>query len=504
MSVNEGDLAARPPPVAGALAPGVAGMGVVRRVGRVAVTVGTVGAVLAAGVWAYSANVGAGRARMDMSMRVTSGDTPFPVSLVLVQSERMAGRVTYTGSVAPFNEEDIYPRVTGRIVEMPVYPGDAVRAGQVVARLDDIELSSRLQEAEAMLAAAQAGQAQVEADVVVARHGIAQVERELAAVEAELAYALAVAKRSERLVQVGAIAQQEYENDRSMATALEARREAARAKLEQARALEMSARRRLEASASMVAQAKAQLHTARVVRDYVDILAPSAGYVVKRLVAPGVLVQPGMAILKLTQIDRVRLQANVGEQDIASIRVGSPVTVTTSGAGRPAIRARVTSVFPFVDQGARTAVVEAVVGNPGRRLLPGQYVTMQFTTAERAGALTVPRGAVTRLGGTATVWTVRDGRAEPRMVETGLEDPERVEIVSGLAGGEQVIARGHEGLYAGARVAEASAPAPLGPGPGDPQGPGMSEQLGPGRPASGPAPRPAAPATPRGGAHDGH
>lgn len=195
-----------------------------------------------------------------------------------------------------------------------------------------------------------------------------------------------------------------------------------------------------------MAQAQAQLRTARVVRDHVDILAPSAGYVVKRLVAPGVLVQPGMAILKLTQIDRVRLQANVGEQDIAAIRVGSPVTVTTAGGGQAAIRACVTSVFPFVDQGARTAVVEAVVGNPGRRLLPGQYVTMQFTTAERAGALTVPRGAVTRLGGTATVWTVRDGQAEPRMVETGLEDPERVEIVSGLAGGEQVIARGHEGL----------------------------------------------------------
>ena len=115
-----------------------------------------------------------------------------------------------------------------------------------------------------------------------------------------------------------------------------------------------------------------------------------------------------------------------------------------------------TSVFPFVDPGPRTAVVEAVVDNPGRRFLSGQYVQMEFVTGERAGALTVLRAAVSRMGGKTTVWVVQDGRAEPREVTTGLESPERIEITRGLRGDERVIARGHEGLYAGARVAEAS------------------------------------------------
>jgi len=282
-------------------------------------------AVLAAGAWAYWANFGPGaKQAMDMGMRVTSGTTPFPVTVAPVERGPVRGTAVYTGSVAPFNEEDIYPRVTGRIVEMPVYPGDAVRAGQVVARLDDVELSSRVREAEAMAATAQANRAQMEADVVAAQHGIVQMDKELAMVEAELTYARAVAARSERLVGSGAISRQEYENDRSMATALEAKREAARAKLEQARAMELSARKKLEAADAMVAQGRAALRTATVVRDYVTILAPSTGYVVKRHVAPGVLVQPGMAILKLAQIDRVRLQANVGEKDVGSIRVGSP------------------------------------------------------------------------------------------------------------------------------------------------------------------------------------
>jgi len=413
-------------------------------------------ALVAAGVWAYRANLSAGRPAMDMTMRVSAGATPFPVTLATVERRAISGTVVYTGSIVPFNEEDIFPRVTGRIVEVPVYPGDAVRAGQVVARLDDLELSSRVREAEATAVSAQANRAQMEADVVAAAQAVVQAEKELAMVEAELAYAKSVAARSEHLVGVGAIPQQEYENDRAMALSQEAKRAAAQAKVEQSRAMETSARKKLEAAEAMAVQGRAALRTATVVRDYVTIVAPTSGYVAKRLVAPGVLVQPGTPILKITQIDRVRLQANVGEKDVASIRVGSPVAVTTVGTNEPVTGARVTAVFPFVDQGARTAVVEALVENRERRLLPGQYVTMQFSTGERPDATVVPRSAVARLGGKATVWVVRDGRVEARIVSTGLEDPDRVEITQGLAVGDLVVARGGEGLYSGARVVDVS------------------------------------------------
>jgi RND family efflux transporter MFP subunit len=253
----------------------------------------------------------------------------------------------------------------------------------------------------------------------------------------------------------------------------------------------------------MVAQAEAQARTARVVRDYVTIVAPSAGYVVKRLVAPGVLVQPGMPILKITQVDRVRLQANVGEKDLASIRVGAQVRVTTMASGAAPIEARVTSVFPFVDPGARTAVVEAVVDNPGRRLVPGQYVTMRFTTGKRAEAVSVPRSAVARLGGKATVWVVEGDRVEPREVLLGLEDSERVEVARGLAAGERVVARGHEALYADARVRAVTAG-----GPGDRAPAGKPDAMpGMDMPAAGPKGTPVAPNADdaaKGGKHSGH
>lgn len=448
-------------------------------------------ALLAAGAWAWYANTTTARPAMDMSVRASAATSAFPVATATAQQGGITGAVTYTGTVAPFNEEDIFPRVTGRIVEMPVYPGDAVRAGQVLARLDDVELSSRVREAEAMAAAARANRAQMEADLLAARHGVGQMERELAMVEAELQYAKGVAARSERLFAVGAIARQEYENDATMAASLDAKRSAAEAKLEQARATEVAARRKVEAADAMVEQGRAAARTAAIVRDYVTIVAPGNGHVVKRLVAPGVLVQPGMPILKVARIDRVRLQANVGERDIGRIRLGAPVVVTAPGAGGEPLTARVTAVFPFVDPGARTAVVEALVDNAGRRFLPGQYVQMEFVTGERRDTITVPRAAVSRLGGTATVWIVRDDRVERRDVTTGLESADRVEIAAGLAPGDRIVVRGHEGLFAGARVAES------------PGAKGGREGAGPpaGSPATG-APRPEAPR--KEGGHAGH
>lgn len=71
------------------------------------------------------------------------------------------------------------------------------------------------------------------------------------------------------------------------------------------------------------------------------------------------------------------------------------------------------------------------------------------------------------MGGKATVWVVKDGRAEPYQVTTGLEGPERIEIARGLVGDERVIARGHDGLYAGARVVDMSGAAPPKPAAAD-------------------------------------
>ena len=351
----------------------------------------------AAAAWAYYANVYSAKPAMDMNMRVSAGDAAFPIVAAAVERAPVRGVVTYTGAVAAFNEEDIFPRVTGRIVEMLVYPGDAVRAGQVVARLDDVELTSRVREAEAMAVTAQANRAQMEADVTASGYGVVQMERSrpwwrrswrtpAACAAARSGWWPPARSRGRSTRTIGRWPRRSRPSARPP-----------RAKLEQARAMEISARRKLDAAESMVTQGRAAeadgADRARL-RQYRGADRRLRGQAPRGPGRPGAA---GQAILKIAQVDRVRLQANVGEKDIALIRVGSPVTVTTTAG--PGLTARVTSVFPFVDQGSRTAVVEAIVDNRDRRLLPGQYVTMAFVTGERAEAITVPRGAVARPAG---------------------------------------------------------------------------------------------------------
>jgi multidrug efflux system membrane fusion protein len=149
--------------------------------------------------------------------------------------------------------------------------------------------------------------------------------------------------------------------------------------------------------------------------------------------------------------------------------------------------------------------VEAIVQNQARRFLPGQYVTMQFVTGERVDALTVPRTAVARMGAKAHVWVIEGDQAKPLEVTTGLENPDRVEITKGLVGTERVIAQGHEGLYAGARVTDVSGVKKTTPAaPAAPGGmPGMSESATPGPRGGAPA-KPQEPAKGGGGAHGTH
>ncbi|MBI3947139.1 MAG: efflux RND transporter periplasmic adaptor subunit [Armatimonadetes bacterium] len=581
---------------------------------------------------------------MDMSVMKAPVGT---AAVVTEKAERGAfdARVTYTGTVVAFNDEDIYPRVTGWIRQMPVYPGDRVKPGQLVTRLDEQELVSKVSEAafarlsaeqmQAQMAAeeaqARAMQAQAAAEEDYARGGVTEAENELAAaramikqadrekasaqsaqralrseveaaqeaeaqadaevsnaqaelasMEADLAAAQANAaswrprlKRSEVLQQKGAISLEELQRDEAEATAAEAMVSAAQAKVRRARAgvsnseagvrqaaamvraaeakadqmqedvdaaaarldqaqasteasrarvVQMramvtkagaslqsanagvsAAARKKQSAAASAAQMSAALTTASVVKGYTEIRASAPGVVTQRLVSPGVLVNPGTPILRIAQIDQVRLQANVAEQDVAGIRVGSPVRVTNMKDPGNVVETKVTAVFPAADPSARTVVVEALTPNPGHRFLPGQYISMEIATQRTENAVTVPGSALVEVTPDQTgvfftekekaVWVVRTRKSDPDAkteyyctmhpevvsdkpgdcpkclmkleprtksgnlfasqvrVKVGPGDGKRTVILSGLEGGEDVITAGHRYLREGDAVA---------------------------------------------------
>jgi multidrug efflux pump subunit AcrA (membrane-fusion protein) len=530
-----------------------------------------------------------------------------PVATEIVKPRPFEVAVTYTGTVAPLNEELVLARVTGRLTWMPYYAGDRIRKGQLVARLDNAggeyaareaeaaygvlaalherhmaeaekeQARAQKRQAEAMLEAAKAmlreaermvaekqgmrdealsmvqsaesevlgaerslqlAQAQkreaermvtaleselqtvreqineADAELERARQEVDAAKQELAMAKADLNYWQAEIERAKTLYEQKAISKDELQREQAqfemaqakvkaaeakvrqaeaMVRAAEARKrqaqnmlrqkeaelaaakervaqmqamvEMAQAKLAQARAMAQAARAKVRQSEAalqaaqaklaqvnaeiakaqaMVQEAEAGIHrgerhvlhaealkaqsqaaltVARIVRGYTEIRSLTDGYVVERLVSPGTLVTAGTPILRIAQLDIVRVQAFVSEKDLARIRLGTPITVRSLKDGKE-WSAKVTAIFPSADPTTRTGLVEALVPNidgtrdEGRgtgnlKLLPGQSVVIKIVKRRIPNAITVPNEAITQFNNQPAVWV-----AEP-MSETG-------------------------------------------------------------------------------------
>jgi RND family efflux transporter MFP subunit len=392
---------------------------------------------------------------MDMSLMVPPAGI-VPVAIEEVKSGPFAASVRCAGTVAPYEEQEVFPRAEGRIVEMPVYPGDEVKKGALLARLDAPELSFRTASAEQEAQGAQ--------DSAVAMDDeVARMESELDAMKSERDSAAADTDfrdrelvRMEELYKNGAVSRSEIEQERSMNAQSHAMLRKSKASVGAAQSDLENAGKRRKSMRSMSRSGSLRADSERIVEGYLEIHSELNGVVTQRLVSPGTLARQGVAILKVARIDRVRLQANLGESDAARIEVGNQVRVTTPRRPGKVFDAKVTSIFPATDPTARTSVIEAAIDNPKNVFLPGDYVSMEIGTGEKPEAISVPDRAIVRWGngGKPAVWAMVSGedgkpRARLKTVAIGLANGDATEIVSGLVSGDRVVVDGGAELREG-------------------------------------------------------
>jgi len=205
-------------------------------------------------------------------------------------------------------------------------------------------------------------------------------------------------------------------------------------------------------AAAGLAMAQAGLREVNVHLGYLDIVAPAAGVVARRMVDPGDMANPGMPLIVLEQPGRMKVVAHVGERDVASVQAGDSVTVDVTSLPGADYRAVIDRVVPAANPGSRTYDVEAHVDNADGRLRSGMFARMAIPVGTRP-AVVVPAAAIIRRGQLTGVWTVDDaGRAGLRWVRVGREFGENVEVLSGLAGGETVVVSAAAPLVEGDKV----------------------------------------------------
>jgi len=215
----------------------------------------------------------------------------------------------------------------------------------------------------------------------------------------------------------------------------------------------------LDDAAANLAVAEADLALVNARLDKTRLTAPFAGMVGKRRVSPGAYVQPGMPIVDLARIDRLRVLFTAPETYLGRLDIGATVSVHTIAYPDLELVGTVDVINPVLDRTSRSAEVIARIDNPGRELRPGMSAEVTVVLDRRPNALTIPAEAVFFQGGQSFVYTVAaDSTVALAPVSLGGRNATSVEVTGGLDASQTVVRAGHQKLFPGARVAPVSAP----------------------------------------------
>jgi len=196
---------------------------------------------------------------------------------------------------------------------------------------------------------------------------------------------------------------------------------------------------------------KVSLEEAELNLAYADVEAPISGVIMKRMVELGSLVRSNQEIFTIADMDPLLVRIFVPERRMYQLRADQAATVVVEALPERAFKGRIRMISPEVDPASGTVKVTLEVPADGL-LKPGMFSTVRIITDSRPNALIIPKKALILETDADDVFTVEDGKVKVVDVELGFVEGNRVEIVSGLEEGMQVVTVGHEGLKEGSAV----------------------------------------------------
>lgn len=349
---------------------------------------------------------------------------PMTVELGSVKRGDVAAHLTVVGNLVGLQTVDVAPRIAGRLLSVSVEMGDQVRRGQVIAKVEDRELAEQVRQAEASLEVSKATIRQREADLKVA----------------ELNF-----DRSKNLFARQLLAKQALDDTESRYLAAVAQ---------------------LDLSKAQENQTEARLQELRFNLQNTVITSPVDGFVGRRNVDPGAMVNTNTAIASVVEISRLKLVVNVVEKDLRMVSAGDSGIVEVDAYPGEKFNGRIARVAPVLDPATRTAAIEIEIPNPGYRLKPGMYARITLTVEERKNTLVAAKSAIIDFENKRGVWMPTDEtRARFVPVELGLEGTDTIEILSGVKEGDRFVTTGAAAVRNNDQLVIAGAGGPGGGGP---------------------------------------
>jgi multidrug efflux pump subunit AcrA (membrane-fusion protein) len=341
------------------------------------------------------------------------------------------------------------PKISAPVQKFMVNRGDHVRAGQVVAVLENRDLAAAVAEGKGQFDQAESNLRATSSASVPEQMAKAQTDVQVAQDGANAAQK--VLESRQKLFDEGALARRQLD-DAQVAYA-QAKSQLAAAQ-EHLRALGGVGREeQVKTAQAQVEAARGHLQSAEAQLGYSQVVSPIGGIVADRPVYAGEMASAGNPLLTVMDISRVVARVNVPQGQANSVKVGQTAAITETDNGEK-LEGKVTVVSPATDPNSTTLQVWITADNPSERFKPGASVHAAILTETIRNAAVVPAAAILpgEEGGTAVLTVSSDSTAHLRPVEVGVRYGGKVQILNGVKAGDEVVVSGGLGVEDKAKV----------------------------------------------------
>jgi HlyD family secretion protein len=354
------------------------------------------------------------------------------------------------------SEATIVPKISAPIEKFYVSRGSAVRAGELLAKLENKDLAAAADEAKGAYEQAQAAYA-TSTEVSLPQE-IQSAKLAVVATRQAMQAQQSIYESRLKLYKAGAMARNLV--DESHVTYTQARNQYLLAATHLKKLEAVGQKESLRSAQGQLASAKGHYLAALANLQYSEIRSPITGVVTDRPLYEGQMATAGAPLMTVMDLAHVIARAYVSPQQAAQLRAGNPATLLPGG-GEPDVPGKVTVVSPALDPNSTTVQVWVEAANPGDRLKPGSTVHVNMVARTIKDALVVPAAAVlTADDGTKSVMVIGpEGHAHQTTVTTGVEAAGEVQILSGVNAGQRVVTTGAFGLPDGTKVRVSAAAA---------------------------------------------
>ena len=369
-----------------------------------------------------------------------------PIAAVLTaeaQKTSISEMVTTEAVLYPVNQAALAAKITAPVKTFYVNRGDRVHRGQLLAVLENKDLSAATVES-------QGGYEQAEANFNIARGATLPEEIQKAELDVKTAKDALDAQQKvydsrKVLFEQGALPRKDL--DQAFVALTQFRAQHAIAEKHLIGLQKIGQHQELKAATAQLTSARGRFQGAEALLSYSEIRSPLDGVVTDRPAYPGDTVTAGTPFMTVMDISKVIAKAHIAESAAARLKKGDAATMTISGTGHE-IPAKVVLVSPALDPNSTTVEVWAEAANPKGELKPGTTIQLSMVAQTAPDALVIPLSALLQKpeGGSVVMIVGDDGRAHEAPVKTGIRNADAVQIVSGLKAGDHVIRRGNFGL----------------------------------------------------------